>query len=340
LKLAGPIIRGVKGISTKAKARVASGKAWVKGKAEAGKAAISRFFKRTFSVNGETHAVETAGTPGSVEFTIASNKKKTVPAHQKQAARQALRQKKPKLAKEALAIINLAAAVKAKVNAKDSVESTTRAAIADLVKVIQDVWARIGYTGKLPRDLFVDEGKKGIVGEVGPHKDQGSRGYGGRDKRAKKNRLESEHVIPRAWIQAFISNYAKHRMSKKDDNRLYGRMTTIMIYKGAADRKTEKQKHADNVALSGLRKVMSGHPEAKDPDRVAQAVKNAFAGPLASRIQLTKVSRDEEHVASKRTGAPVPSDSTIDGAAIRQLLDVVEFLVECIAERQSTRRGR
>jgi hypothetical protein len=38
LKLAGPIIRGLKGISGKVKAKVAAGKAWVKGKAEQGKA--------------------------------------------------------------------------------------------------------------------------------------------------------------------------------------------------------------------------------------------------------------------------------------------------------------
>ena len=37
LKLAGPIIRGLKGIGGKVKAKVAAGKAWVKGKVEAGK---------------------------------------------------------------------------------------------------------------------------------------------------------------------------------------------------------------------------------------------------------------------------------------------------------------
>src|SRR6185312_5176938 len=37
LKLAGPIIRGIKGISGKVKAKVAAGKAWVKGKVAAGK---------------------------------------------------------------------------------------------------------------------------------------------------------------------------------------------------------------------------------------------------------------------------------------------------------------
>ena len=38
LKLAGPVIRGLKGIGAKAKAKVAAGKAYVKGKVEAGKA--------------------------------------------------------------------------------------------------------------------------------------------------------------------------------------------------------------------------------------------------------------------------------------------------------------
>lgn len=38
LKLAGPLIKGIKGIGGKMKAKIAAGKAWVKGKAEAGKA--------------------------------------------------------------------------------------------------------------------------------------------------------------------------------------------------------------------------------------------------------------------------------------------------------------
>ena len=40
LKLAGPIIRGIKGIGGKVKTKVAAGKAWVKGKVEAGKAYV------------------------------------------------------------------------------------------------------------------------------------------------------------------------------------------------------------------------------------------------------------------------------------------------------------
>jgi hypothetical protein len=40
LKLAGPVIRGLKGIGAKAKAKIAAGKAYVKGKVEAGKAYV------------------------------------------------------------------------------------------------------------------------------------------------------------------------------------------------------------------------------------------------------------------------------------------------------------
>ncbi|RXZ47043.1 hypothetical protein, partial [Agromyces binzhouensis] len=62
LKVAGPIIRGIKGISTKVKAKVAAGKAWAKGKVEAGKqrirdlaAVIPSAFG--FSAGGKPHRV-------------------------------------------------------------------------------------------------------------------------------------------------------------------------------------------------------------------------------------------------------------------------------------------
>jgi len=45
---------------------------------------------------------------------------------------------------------------------------------------------------------------------------------------------------------------------------------------------------------------------------------------------LTKA-RDYEHCTlPKRTGTPRPSDSDIEGVALRQLLDVIEFLVRMI----------
>ena len=60
LKLAGPMIRGIKGISGKVKAKVAAGKAWVKGKAEAGKqwAKSLKMHSADDSPEGKTEATD------------------------------------------------------------------------------------------------------------------------------------------------------------------------------------------------------------------------------------------------------------------------------------------
>ncbi len=68
LKLAGPIIRGLKGVSSKVKAKVAAGKAWAKGKVEAGKAwakdkadkvkaVVARGLKKGFAMKGAGHTL-------------------------------------------------------------------------------------------------------------------------------------------------------------------------------------------------------------------------------------------------------------------------------------------
>ncbi|WP_232006371.1 hypothetical protein [Mycobacterium sp. 852013-50091_SCH5140682] len=85
LKLAGPIIRGLKGIGSKVKAKVAAGKAWVKGKVEAGKewakgkiAAITGRHQTPFTVRQpeggtERHTVtSTIGQDGGVKTIVAS----------------------------------------------------------------------------------------------------------------------------------------------------------------------------------------------------------------------------------------------------------------------------
>ena len=59
LKLAGPIIRGLKGISARVKAKVAAGKAWVKGKVEKGKAWVKE--------KAATAKAKVVGTPTPTE---------------------------------------------------------------------------------------------------------------------------------------------------------------------------------------------------------------------------------------------------------------------------------
>ncbi|TCN34597.1 hypothetical protein EV644_11985 [Kribbella orskensis] len=85
LKLAGPIIRGLKGISGKVKSKVAAGKAYVKGKVKAGKAyvkakaagavrAVRDWFtlRKTFTAADGTHALYWQGRGASAKLTLAS----------------------------------------------------------------------------------------------------------------------------------------------------------------------------------------------------------------------------------------------------------------------------
>ena len=201
------------------------------------------------------------------------------------------------------------------------------------------MWLRIGYKGALPPVTSAGKGNKGKVGQVGPHGTQGTRGYSGADTRPEKDRLESEHIIPRDWALAFVQGYYEAiKLRSPEDKSLYDKMTTVMLYKGAADRKTEKDKLADNVVRTKLRHLVAGHPDAKDPDAVAKSVHANFDGPLASRIKITKWARDEERKANGRRGTKVPSDAVIEGAALRQLLDIISFLRDAITASAAKRR--
>lgn len=77
LKVAGPLIRGIKGIGSKVKAKVAAGKAWVKGKADKAKAKVRDWAAAIpgalgFRGGGESHRVWIEKT-GSKRIMVASN---------------------------------------------------------------------------------------------------------------------------------------------------------------------------------------------------------------------------------------------------------------------------
>jgi hypothetical protein len=350
LKLAGPVIRGLQGIGRKAKAKVAAGKAYVKGKVEAGKAYVKgkveagkdflkRLFKQPISVEGETHTVEaSAPSPtGEYEITVATRKKKLA-QHARDAATLARRKGQPRLAKAALDLIEQASTVKRAFKATKD-EKAKRAALKAFAEVVKAVWLRIGYKGDLPPETSAGKGEKGKAGHVGPHGTQGTRGQGGADTRAEKDHLESEHIIPRDWVLAFIQGYYKAiKLRSPEDASMYSKMTTVMLYKGAADLKTEKSKRTDNVVRTKLRALVSGHPDAKDPVAVAKAVHDNFDGPIASRVELTKWARDEERKLNGRRGPKVPSDALIEGAALQQLLNIMEFLRDAITTSAAKRR--
>ncbi|MFE7745535.1 hypothetical protein [Nocardia sp. NPDC057455] len=321
------------GLKERGQAAYAKGKAYVKAKYEAGKTTLTRLITGGFSVDGTAHTVKaTSVGPGAkFKLTIAS-REKSVAAHQRDAADMAQRKGKRELAKEAMDVIAKAATAEAAINGTGPDEATKRAAVMEFAQIVQRVWARIGYKGEPPRERFADSGSAGVLGEFGRHADQGTRGDRGADTRSERDRLRSEHIVPRAWLLAFVDGFLRAVKSRSAQDRgLYRRMTTIMIYKGAADYKTAERKAADNVVVSKLKSLVSVHPDARNPQAVAASVRRNFDGPIANRIAFTKEARDHEHHVNQRQGTPQPLDSAIEGAALRQLLDVIEFLAKSVA---------
>ena len=79
LKLAGPLIRGFKSISGKVKSKVAAGKTWVKGKADAGRAALASVrdwftLRKVFTAkDGAGHSLYWTGRGATARLTVASS---------------------------------------------------------------------------------------------------------------------------------------------------------------------------------------------------------------------------------------------------------------------------
>jgi hypothetical protein len=74
LKLAGPVIRGLKGLGAKAKKKIAAGKAYVKGKAAAAVRAVRDWLtlRKSFSATDGTHALYWQGRGAAARLTVAS----------------------------------------------------------------------------------------------------------------------------------------------------------------------------------------------------------------------------------------------------------------------------
>jgi hypothetical protein len=117
-------------------------------------------------------------------------------------------------------------------------------------------------------------------------------------------------------------------------NSLYNRMTTLMIYKGAADIKTDADNAADNPTNARLKLLLYGtNRKAKDPAAVREIVRERFSGPLASRVRVTIAAIRQEHTRSNRPGEPQPTEQQVKESALRQLFDVMEYIVGNMRER-------
>lgn len=238
LKLAGPIIRGIKGISTRVKAKVAAGKAWVKGKVEAGKAwakgkveagktwvkgkaraagaAVARVFgvDRTFRVGALDHRI----------WSDQSGRLMVASTPQPASAVDQLKQ----------------------------FDDEYRSLPADATKTAKDriVDRMVALIKQNPSLLAALAGTHQVydppnLGDVGRHEAQAKRWVpkGGDPAFAPLWHLQSEHVVPQAYLdklfEAVDSRLQRHGLTMPritDDE--YDAMTTVLIYEGAAHRKT------------------------------------------------------------------------------------------------------
>jgi hypothetical protein len=189
--------------------------------------------------------------------------------------------------------------------------------------------------GKVGVSLFYDMKEDGKVGEIAPHGQQGRRGHKRKGKEAVW--LQSEHIIPRAWLNEYMVEY--HNQAVTDS--FYKAMTTIMLYNDASLLKTNTPLPAmkgakglaakpDNPGLPHLRDSLGGAPEA-GPTR-KQMLEN-LREMLESRVPLTMKAIAVDHKANlaarKALKAPLdqlPTRDRVVHAAEQQLAQVDKYI--------------
>lgn len=280
LKLAGPIIRGLKGISGKVKAKVAAGKAYVKGKVEAGKQwvrgkaeggkqwvkdKVAGLRQRAgFTAKGKPHEViVSADGPNSVKILVASTPSPLSVAMDRAMAaadidslpdqrdRVAMAQtaatarERAKLREEELEA--LAHQLMLRSGQKVGLSAELLPAARALASAIATCWNVIGYNGESVDRMSLRRGEAGEAGDVHRHGRKGSQydeSKSGREREV--SRLESEHVVPWGWIQEIVNKlFGLGELPPQDQSKAYPRMTTVMSYERAAELKTSQLQNND-----------------------------------------------------------------------------------------------
>ncbi|WP_245233996.1 hypothetical protein [Mycobacterium sp. PS03-16] len=205
LKLAGPIIRGLKGIGKKVKAKVAAGKAWVKGKVEAGKKwvkgkaeAAKKWVKgkwdglrKPFTFGEEKHTL--IATPGKTpDLIIASEPRRAVTVMTDEVGR-AKKENDPTRISEANALLAACVEMEQKIRSavasgEDKVIATARAKFGLVLGALRDYGKKYRRRGLVPKGELEE-------GSVRPYNLQPKGG---------KGKFEHEHIVPGALFAAWM----------------------------------------------------------------------------------------------------------------------------------------
>ena len=229
LKLAAPIIRGISGVTKKVKAKVAAGNAWVKGKAEAGKKWV-----KDKAHAGKAWAKRVLGVDRS--FMIGSHKHRI---WTDSGGRLMVASNNPQPVTNLDQLKSLDAQYRA-LPADAPIVARNR--IVDAMVVL--IKAHPQLVGELAQTHQVYDPPN--LGDVGRHRAQAARWMpeGANPAFAPLWHLESEHVIPQAYLDKLfeaIDVRLQRRglgMARITDAE-YNAMTTVLIYRGAADIKTD-----------------------------------------------------------------------------------------------------
>lgn len=327
LKLAGPVIRGLKGIGAKAKKKIAAGKAYVKGKVDAGKKyvkgkvdagkkyikgkvqagkdALLRLLKKPFSADGKSHTVSV---DQNGRILIASGGGLPMAEHYRAARAAAQASGRTDLYDDNEQLLALArsheahfAQIKdqevASLDRSDPKNKVHFAAIETIANMARALWTSIHYSGE---PGAVNEVPVDGIGNIAPHGQQ----------KTPRPGLISEHVLPDAWLSNIFQNIAG---LKALSNRQYQQMTTILIRKDAAASKT----NADMGDNTKFRDHLTG----KDP-------LGAPTSALMHRVELTNQAIAAEHKSSGRTTPQLPTKAAVSEAAGIQMGEVVRFVRE------------
>jgi hypothetical protein len=321
LKLAGPIIRGIQGISGKVKAKVAAGKAWVKGKAAAAKEWVKgkwEGLRRPFDFGDERHTL--LATPGDdPSLMIASEPTKAAAIMTDEVGRATKANDSGRLA-EARALLaacdDMEQKLKTAAKTKDEkVIAMARAQFGSVLGALRDYGKKYRRRGLVPKTDLKE-------GSIRPYNLQPKGG---------KGKFEHEHIVPGALFAAWMGlERASEAISM-----MYANMMTVTWKYKAARFKTASDATMWN-AMKAKRDAYLARPEVaqelekKGRWKPGQPLPNPpdVFGPLEDLVE----DRVRASVlAAQRTGSKVTS-AQIEAAASAQLRDL-KYLFRALRNR-------
>ncbi|MGC5020952.1 phage tail protein [Micromonospora sp. DT47] len=361
LKLAGPIIRGIAGISGKVKAKVAAGKAWAKGKIKTGVRKVGEtlgIVRKPFRAGAESHTLSVD--PKTGQFRMASTEG---PLREKIRARVAALQGRWRKEGRAIDVESHVNAVMAQIDRAQNTITSARAnagpaaqaQLDRLAPLVADLLIRIGAAG-----TQTNRDRPSGLGNIAPHGSQPSRHSGDVPERM----LESEHIIPVRLVSTLLEQLGETEIIERgssEDNRQH----TILIYKSAATAKTRGIEGADWNFIRQLKAIAAqGTPTIEGRNITAKRIRQGGAERLAaarasfaakrnqlkstlvqklpalftSRIKLTanKVQSDHADKAKQDLRGhmePLPTEDKIRTAAALQAQDIVAIVTDRLPDQ-------